>query len=97
MDNLRSGVFRGGKGKKRLPNKRGEGPPDQRMGHGLFLFYGLSLRRYTVFDCFNVVSLSPVNGGLLIKNTCPVTENTLEVRKSLRVYFLHWALNMKEL
>lgn len=67
------------------------------MGHGLFLFYGLSLRRYTVFDCFNVVSLSPVNGGLLIKNTCPVTENTLEVRKSLRVYFLHWALNMKEL
>ena len=74
MDNLRSGAFRGGKGKKRLPNKRGEGPPDQRIGHGLFLFYGLSLRRYTVFDCFNVVALSPVNVGLLIKNTCPVTE-----------------------
>ena len=74
MDNLRSGVFLGGKGKKRLPYKRGEGPPDQRIDHGLFLFNGLSLRRYTVFDCFNVVALSPVNGGLLIKNTCPVIE-----------------------
>ena len=48
-----------------------------------------------VFDCFNVVALSPVNGGLLMKNTCPV----IEIRKSLRVFFLHvhWALNMKEL
>ena len=27
-----------------------------------------------VFDCFNVVALSPVNVGLLIKNTCHVIE-----------------------
>ena len=48
MDNLQLGVFFGGGGgeKKELPNKREEGPPDHRMGHGLFLFYGPSLWRY---------------------------------------------------
>ena len=52
MDNLQLGVFFwggggvAGEGKKDLPNKREEGPPDHRMGHGLFLFYGPSLRRY---------------------------------------------------
>ena len=47
-DNLQLGVFfgGGGEGKKELPNKREEGPPDHRMGHGLFLFYGPSLRRH---------------------------------------------------
>ena len=46
MDNLRLGVFFGGEGKKELRNKREEGPPDHRMGRGLFLFYGPSLQRY---------------------------------------------------
>lgn len=96
MDNLRSGVFRGERGKKDSQTKGEKDHLIRGWATDYFSFL-FSLRRYTVFDCFNVVSLSPVNGGLLIKNTCPVTENTLEVRKSLRVYFLLWALNMKEL
>ena len=71
MDNLRSGVFRGERGKKDSQTK---GKKDHLIKGWATDFYGLSLRRYTVFDCFNVVALSPVNGGLLIKNTCPVTE-----------------------
>ena len=49
LDNLQLGGFflrGGGGGKNELPNKREEGPPDHRMGHGLLLFYGPSLRRY---------------------------------------------------
>ena len=74
MDNLRLGgffFFKGGREKKELPNKREEGPPDHRMGHGLLFLWTFPSE---VFYCFNVVALSPANGGLLIKNTCAVIE-----------------------
>ena len=50
MDNLRSGVFWGGGGGGKKTTRKQK---------------GLSLRRYTVFDCFNVVALSPVNGDMV--------------------------------
>ena len=73
MDNLQLGVFFGGGGKKK--NSLTKGKKDRLItGWAMDYFFFMDLPFGGIFDCFNVVTLSPVNGGLLIKNTCHVIE-----------------------
>ena len=73
MDNLRlGGFFKGGREKK---NSLRKGKKDRLItGWAMDYFFFMDLIPLEVFYCFNVVALSPVNGGLLIKNTCAVIE-----------------------
>ena len=72
MDNLRLGGFflRGG---GRTPQQKGRRTAWS-QADGPWTTSFLWTFPSEVFDCFNVVALPPANGGLLIKNTCAVTE-----------------------